>query len=464
MFITTDSVNRQATVTVPTSVTVGNSGGVTLIFSVSAGIVNPAPGNLTLQVRTSVEPTDIASSAYTIQSLSVLQTNPKISLYGAWSPSDNRLAYLTEAPDDASGKDTGNWNLFTIDRDGRNKRQVTVAISGGTKETGDLLPFSSVTWTPDGDSLVYTGYQRLVFPPADTQLTIQLFQIPAVGGTFKKVSPKGAVEDTSKQFGGWLDPDWTVTLYDFELAQFPSGVHRIAASIDGNIWVFEPRNIGADGSGLTGGTFKRLVQITSLPVSADSTDGLFQPRWSPDRKKLAVVYKDSTNATLSDIYVIADVDSIIQKTLTNPNYNSRQFNYATVLGNNKVTMLSHMTKISTVGNTKPSWTPNWSTAGTQIPYSQDQANVFNNKTFGTNPSTSVAATNFYVKLRNSDGTGTDSTLIGQASANNAFPAMTNNGQRFSYFQANTSGSFSQTQKIFFSRPRENLHRRDHLNG
>jgi hypothetical protein len=52
-------------------------------------------------------------------------------------------------------------------------------------------------------------------------------------------------------------------------------------------------------------------------------------------------------------------------------------------------------------------------------------------------------------MRNADGTGSDSTLIGQANANNAFPSMSNNGQRFGYFQAATTGTFLQRQKVFY---------------
>lgn len=444
--VSADSVNRRATITVPSGVDIPNNGAGLVIFKTGAGLVNPDPGSKTLQVRTSVETTDVTSQAYDITSLAVLDQIGKISVHPRWSPSDHRIAFVTEAPDDQSGADTGNWNVFTIDKDGRNKNQVTPAISGGTIENGDVVHYSSITWTPDGDSLVYAGYERLVFPPADTVVTIQLFQIPRGGGAFKKISPRGAVEDTTQQFGGWLDPDWALTNYDFEVAQFPSGVHRIAASIDGNIWVFEPRNVENDGPG---STFRNLVQITNLPNSPTETDGLFQPRWSPDRKKIAAVYKDSSNATLSDIYVIADVDSIIQKTLNDPDYSTRNFDYAAAVGDNKVTALTDMTKITPAGNNKPAWTPSWSTDGLSIAYGQDQTNTFSLDTFRTSPLNAVAATNFYVKLRNSDGTGPDSTLIGLSSSNNAFPEMAHNGQRMAYFQGTLGGSFVQSKKVFF---------------
>lgn len=440
-----DSVNRQITVTVPASVSIGNNGAIALIFTAASGIINPAPGAVTLQVRTSVEPTDVVSNGYTINSLTTLQTKPTLSLYPVWSPADDKVAYLSESPEDATGAGTNNWNLFTMNRDGTNKTQVTTAISGSTKENGDPIAYSSNTWTPDGDSLVFTGYQRLVFPPADTVTTLQLYQVPKGGGTLKKISPSGASNDTTQQFGGWLDPDWALTTYAFEVAQFPTGVHRLVASIGGNIWVFEPRST-SDGNG---STYKRLIQITNLPVSGTITDGLYEPKWSPDRRKLAVVYKDSVSATKSDIYVIANVDSIIQKTLNDASYSRQTFNYAVAVGSNKVESLSDMTKISAAANTKPSWTPAWSTDGTQVSYSQDQSNTFSLSTFSTSPSASVAATNFYVKLRSSDGTGSDSTLIGQSSANNAFPSMSNNGQRFVYFQAATVGTFSQKQKVLY---------------
>lgn len=431
--------------TVPSSVSIGNNGAIALIFTTASGLVSPAPGTITVQVRTSIEPTDVVSNGYTINSLTTLQTKPTLSLYPVWSPSDDRIAYVSEAPEDATGAGTGNWNVFTMNKDGTNKTQVTTAISGSTKEDGDPIAYSSIAWTPDADSLVFTGYERLVFPPTDTVTTLQLYQIPKGGGTRKKISPSGVSNDTTKQFGGWLDPDWGLTNYAFEVAQFPGGVHRIAASLGGNIWVFEPRS-ASDGPG---STFKRLIQITKLPVSGTITDGLYEPKWSPDRKKLAVVYKDSVSATLSDIYVIANVDSVIQKTLADVNYGRQGFDYTVATGSNKVEMLAHMTKISAAANTKPPWTPAWSTDGTQVSYSQDQSNTFSLSTFATSPSTSITSTNFYVKLRNSAGTGSDSTMIGQASAYNAFPSMSNNGQRFVYFQASIVGTFSQKQKVLY---------------
>ena len=452
--VVADSINRRTTITVPSSVTIPNNGASVLIFAPGAGLINPDPGSTTLNVSTSVETTTVASIAYTIESISVIQQKNKISLYPDWSPADTRIAYITESPDDGSGDDTGNWNLFTIAKDGSDKKQVTSAISGGTIEDGDPIHYSSFTWTEDGDSLVYSGYERVIIPP-DTILTIQLFQIHKNGGAFKKISPFGAVEDSSQQFGGWLDPHWKLTLFGFEQAQFPGGVHRIAASIDGNIWVFEPRFISAfpQQEGGAGSTFKNLVQVTNLPTSNTKTDGLFEPKWSPDGRRLAVVYKDSSSATLSDIYVIANVDSIVQKTLESPNYSfglsAQQFDYDTEVGTNAVNDLADMTKITPAGNTFPAWTPSWSTDGTQVAYSHDQANAFDQDTFSTSPKTSVSSTNFYVKLRNSDGTGPDSTLIGLTDANNAFPTMSNNGQRFGYFQAATTGPFLQKQKVLY---------------
>ncbi len=441
--VSVDAGNRKITVTVPSSVTIGNNGSISLIISQDAGIVNPDPGTITLQVRTSVETTEVQSGSYTIVSLAVLQTRQTLSMYPAWSPGDDRYAYISEAPEDVTGAGTGNWNLFSLAKDGLDKVQVTSAISGGTKETGDPIHFSSLTWTPEGDSLVYTGYERIIFPGADTVYTLQLYQIPKVGGVFKKISPSGAVEDPDVQFGGWLDPDWVLTTYAFENAEFPSGLHRITASLDGNIWVFEPRSTD-DGAGTT---YKGLVQITNLPTDGSETDGLFQPRWSPDRTRLAVVYKDSSNATLSDIYVINNVDSIMENTLESNNYGDQAFDYDTEVGSFAVNDLGDMTKITLSNNTLPSWTPSWSTDNTEIAYSQDQANVFSLNTFSTSPSSAVASTNFRVQMRSSAGTGNVTELIGQASANNAFPAMSHNGQRFIYFQAKTTGIFSQLQKV-----------------
>jgi hypothetical protein len=442
--VSADSVNRLTTITVPVGASIPNNGSVVLIYSTDALLENPDPGSTTLDVRTSVEGTDVQSSSYTIRSVAVLQERDKISLHPAWSPSDKRFAYITESPDDASGEDTGNWNLYTVNKNGSSKKQITSAISGGTIEDGDPIHYSSLTWNSDGDSLVYIGYERVIIPP-DTILTLQVFQVHKEGGAFKKISPLGALEDTTQQFGGWLDPDWKLTMLAFETAQFPSGVDRIAASIDGNIWVFEPYNTD-DGPG---GTFKNLVQVTDLPVATGKTDGLFQPKWSPDGTKLSVVYKDSVTAKQSDIYVISDVDSILQKTLESADFSTSNFVYDVELGANAVNDLGDMTRITPISNTFPAWTPSWSTDGTQVAYSHDQANAFSLDTFSTSPKNSVVSTNFYVKLRNADGTGPDSTIIGVADANNAFPTMSNNGQRLGYFQAATTGSFLQKQKVFY---------------
>ena len=48
-----------------------------------------------------------------------------------------------------------------------------------------------------------------------------------------------------------------------------------------------------------------------------------------------------------------------------------------------------MVRITPGGNTRPAWTPSWSTDGTQVAYSHDQANAFSIDTFSTDPKTSV---------------------------------------------------------------------------
>jgi Tol biopolymer transport system component len=167
-----------------------------------------------------------------------LTNDPAFDVTPKWSPDGKQISF--------SSKRDGFWNLYIMDADGSNQRQLT-------KFKGDTVCWQS--WSPKGDEIAFT-YDAL-----DDEFAHQIWVIRVDGSGLRQVAPD------SKGNSDW-EPIWSA---DGEKIFFIS--NRITGpDISGiDIWEIKP-----DGSGLR--------RISIMNVEYDYTHSL---RISPDGKQFA---------------------------------------------------------------------------------------------------------------------------------------------------------------------------------
>ena len=194
----------------------------------------------------------------------------------------------------------------------------------------------------------------------------------------------------NRSFGNWFDPDYT----NSSLTQG----RKLVTSIDGNIWVLDPDSSSYD---------KDLVMITDLCHDgggpAGSEDRCLEPSWwsgtvngQPELKILFV--RESRTTPESQIYVVNDVDSIIQSAIDNNTSASplRITSWDTI-SDTYLTLISHIPgDPDTPINNDPKWSPSWSVDGKLISYTEDRNNIFLNENFQSSVVNSLSSTNFDV--------------------------------------------------------------------
>jgi hypothetical protein len=149
-----------------------------------------------------------------------LTTDGNGSLSPAWSPDGSRLAYNSKA--------NGNWDIYTMNMDGTDVRQVTVTPDN------DLAP----VWSPDGSQLAYESNQ---------DGNVEIYVIGANGGVPRNVSNLSLADDHG--------PTWS-----------PDGQQLVFYSNrEGNWDVFVTT--------VDGGT---VVNLTQTPARDEQT-----PAWRP---------------------------------------------------------------------------------------------------------------------------------------------------------------------------------------
>jgi hypothetical protein len=100
------------TVTFTTPVGISASSAVSVVFLVAAGVTNPSTGTFTLQVRTSVEATNISSGQYAITAASTTITTPSVSV----SPNvvETNGAYTVSFTTGGSGRLLASTSTITV--------------------------------------------------------------------------------------------------------------------------------------------------------------------------------------------------------------------------------------------------------------------------------------------------------------------------------------------------------------
>jgi TolB protein len=204
----------------------------------------------------------------------------------AWSPDGSLIAFQSK-------KETGNFQVYVMDRDGNNKRRIS---------SGQAVAIQPA-WSPDGKSITYVGGDKV-----DVGAPKELYTVSLEGGTPKQITTGG--KDVSKPT--W-SPDGKSILYLNNLSDRFSDIMIMNA--DGT----SPRKL-ADGVRASSPQFnpagdKVLYYFISMPAFSTPTGGAsapvgsdiyivptaggqpanltlnsqddYQPTWSPDGTMLA---------------------------------------------------------------------------------------------------------------------------------------------------------------------------------
>ena len=129
-------------------VTVRNPAGVSARSPVWSFQTSSLPDNRYLFTRTVAGNTDIYSSDATGAGLVRLTSSAFIEMAPQLSPNRDLVAFTSNA--------SGNYQLYTMNRDGSNQRRITTLAVEGFNNFG-----VGYRWSPDGAQLIYSSYDQL---------------------------------------------------------------------------------------------------------------------------------------------------------------------------------------------------------------------------------------------------------------------------------------------------------------
>jgi endonuclease I len=317
-----------------------------------------------------------------------LETNANPILFPEWSFDGTKIAYIEY------DKTSQLSNIFVQNRDGTGKTQVTLDLD-------NVLHVGQISFSPDDQNIIFT---------ADGGGYTQIRKIPVIGGSSTLMEPPSSI------WGRWLDPSWGSSVNQF------GAIERVACSISGELWVFDPSTIT--------NTFSSLIKLTELTTGnyQDTyavSDKLLQPKWSPDNTRITFVRRYAgTGVVDSDIYVLNNVQTIIQNNIP-----------VTSWTDTNISLISD--------NNYPTWSPSISVDGTQVSYVVDNNDVFDNVLFWSDPDGQFANTNFDAYYEYSNGSQLNGYVLEANSYNEGFmkwaPA---GGDQFIYTTRDSGGNYS----------------------
>ncbi|NVO30314.1 carboxypeptidase-like regulatory domain-containing protein [Hymenobacter lapidiphilus] len=292
-------------------VTVRNAGGSSARSALWSFRTGAQPDNRYLFARTENGNTDIYSSNETGTTLTRLTASPFVEANPRLSPNRDRIAYTSNA--------TGQFQLYTMNRDGSDVRQVTLQPVDGYFNQG-----IGYCWSPDGGQLVYSSFNKLYRINRDGTGLVLLATAPAERH-FREVDWTGQGNRVVVQTVG-------VSIYDSEfyllnadgsnftqlIGNVPGRLDSPSFSVEGQRIIYT-RDVDAfnDGAGrqLNAHIFTQNLDGSGLiDVSAGSGgtanstkpagfNDIF-PRYSPDGARIIFVQVNNVTQSVPDIFTV----------------------------------------------------------------------------------------------------------------------------------------------------------------
>ena len=290
-------------------VTARNPAGASARSQVWSFQTGPLPDNRYLFARTSAGNTDIYSSDNAGASLVRLTTSAAVETAPQLSPLRDIVAYTSNA--------TGQYQLYTMNRDGSNQRQITALSVEGYSNAG-----VGYRWSPDGSQLIYAHYDQLYRINRDGSGLTLLATAPT-GRHFREC-------DWTAQGNRLVVQTIGVNPYDSELytynadgtnplllvSNLPGRVDSPSFSIDGRSVVFTRDFDGFNSA--TGRQLNAHIFITRLDGTStlDVTSGALStnskpvgtndltPRYSPDGFRLIFVNRVNDDLSPPELWVV----------------------------------------------------------------------------------------------------------------------------------------------------------------
>ncbi|WP_022821687.1 carboxypeptidase regulatory-like domain-containing protein [Hymenobacter norwichensis] len=199
-------------------VTVRDKSGAVVRGSVWSFQTRPLPDNRYLYVReingnTDIYAADTAGAAQRLTLSPFVETSPQL------SPTRDRIAYTSNA--------TGQYQLYTMNRDGSDARRITMLAVEGYANAG-----LGYRWSPDGAQLIYAHYDQLYRINRD-----------GTGLTLLATAPAGR---------HFRECDWTA-----------QGNRILVQTVGANVYEAEIYLLNADGT-------NRTLVLANLPGRLDS--------------------------------------------------------------------------------------------------------------------------------------------------------------------------------------------------
>ena len=267
------------------------------------------PDNRFLFARTSAGNTDVYSSDNTGGSLVRLTHSAAVETAPQLSPLRDIVAYTSNA--------TGQYQLYTMNRDGSNQRQITALSVEGYSNAG-----VGYRWSPDGAQLIYAHYDQLYRINRDGSGLTLLATAPT-GRHFRECDWTAQGNRLVVQTIGANPYDSELYTYNADgtnpvllVSNLPGRVDSPSFSIDGRSVVFT-RDVDGFNSA-TGRQLNAHVFITRLDGSStvDVTGGALStntkpvgtndltPRYSPDGFRLIFVNRVNDDLSPPEVWTM----------------------------------------------------------------------------------------------------------------------------------------------------------------
>ena len=292
-------------------VTARNPAGASARSPVWSFQTGPLPDNRYLFARTSAGNTDVYSSDNAGASLVRLTTSAAVETAPQLSPLRDIVAYTSNA--------TGQYQLYTMNRDGSNQRQITALSVEGYSNAG-----VGYRWSPDGAQLIYAHYDQLYRINRDGSGLTLLATAPA-GRHFRECDWTAQGNRLVLQTIGANPYDSELYLYNVDgtnpvlfVSNLPGRVDSPSFSIDGTRIVYTRDVAGFNspaGRQLDSHIFIQRVDGTGTPVDVSTGSGAnsnnkpvgtndLTPRYSPDGFRLIFVNRVNDDLSPPELLTI----------------------------------------------------------------------------------------------------------------------------------------------------------------